>query len=62
MKAPAVSTRYVPIAHGLLTLTLGIVTPLVALATVALTPFSDRLTQGLISLQYFALLWVVVAV
>lgn len=50
------------LSSAALTLTLGIVTPLVALAAVVLTPFADRLTQVLITVQYFALLGTVVLV
>ena len=37
----------------LLTLTTGLMLPIVALATVALLPFSDRLTQAALMVSYF---------
>lgn len=42
----------------LLTLTTGILLPLVALATVLLLPFSDRLTQGALLTAYFGYMFV----
>lgn len=38
-----------------LTLTLGLIVPLAALATIVLTPFTDRKTQALLAVEYFAL-------
>lgn len=44
------------IKRVLLTLTTGLLLPFVALATIVLLPFSDRLTQGALLVSYGAYL------
>lgn len=43
----------------LLTLTTGIMLPVVAVITAVLLPFSDRLTQGALATVYFSYLYAV---
>lgn len=48
------------LSSGLLALTTGVLLPVVALATVILTPFTDRPTQALLGAYYFAYLGTVI--
>lgn len=47
---------------ALLTLTIGVLLPVVALATVILTPFCDRKTQILLGAYYFGYILTVLEV